>query len=278
MREGILWPNNARCAVMFSFDTDGELLYKQQAPGQTWPWPRSTSVGRYGPTQGVPRILDILDNFGVKASFFTPAATMEKFPDVFQDVFERGHELAHHGYFHELYSDLSIDEQRQIITKSQDLFYQVVGERAIGYRTPSGDFTADSPRLIQEMGFAYSSSMRGDDRPYRTIIDGKESDLIEIPAQWVVDDYPYFGYNFYPPKPRGQDRVSSYRKALENWKMEFDGYYRYGLCYVIMCHPQASGLPGASAALEELLDYIKSFPDVWIATGKEIANWWKENY
>ena len=71
-------------------------------------------------------------------------------------------------------------------------------------------------------------SMRGDDRPYRTVIDGEETDFIEIPTKWEVDDYVAMAYNMYPAEPAGQDRISCYRCVEDNFMREFEGHHRYG--------------------------------------------------
>lgn len=277
-QEVIKWPDGAKCAVMISFDPDGETVFKGTPEGADWPWPRSVSIGRYGPVRGIPRLLDMLAGHGITATFFVPALTAVRHPGEFKEIAAAGHELGCHGYNHELFSTLTLEEQKDVILRSQAVFSELAGKTAVGFRTPSGDFTRDTPRLLDDLGFIYSSSMRGDDRPYRTVIDGKASDLIEIPAKWELDDYPQFGYNFFPPSPRSQDRIESHRSALDNWIREFEGYYHYGLCYVIMFHPLLSGQPGRVKMIETLIEHIKTFPGVWFATGSEIAQWWRENY
>lgn len=274
----INWPGAARCAVKLSFDVDGETLFTDGPEGKDWAWPRSVAYGRFGPRRGVDRILELLDRKGVRATFFIPAKIALNYPEMFRKVDREGHEIGHHGFDHELFSKYTIEEQRDIIRRSQRVFEDLIGKRAVGYRTPSGDFKGKTPDLLMEEGFLYSSSMRKDDRPYRTVINGAESSLIEIPAKWELDDYPYFSYDFYPAMPIGHDRISGYGSTLENWKMEFDGYYKYGLCYVIMFHPQIIGRPGRIRLLEELINYIQSFDGVWFATGAEIAEWWRKTY
>ena len=106
----------------------------------------------------------------------------------------------------------------------------------------------------------------------------KASELIEIPAHWELDDFPQFAFNFYPPVPKGQDRIASHDATFDIWQREFDGYYELGLCYVIMFHPQVIGKPGRVALLERLIKHIKERPDVWFARGREIADWWRKQY
>ncbi|MET3292855.1 UNVERIFIED_CONTAM: peptidoglycan/xylan/chitin deacetylase (PgdA/CDA1 family) [Brevibacillus sp. OAP136] len=271
----VKWPNGARCAVMLSFDMDGETIWangnKHYENGENFT--RSLSIGTYGPVRSVPRILDLLDRHNLPATFFVPAWVAEKYPDQFLAIAEAGHELGHHGYLHERYVDLTPDQQLEIIGRSQDIFKKLVGKEARGFRTPSGDWSKETAGLLRDLGFLYSSSMRGDDRPYRTVIDGEVTDFIEIPPRWELDDFVQFGYNMYPAEPTGQDRISGLDHVLDNFKQEFDGYYRFGLCYVLMMHPQIIGKPGRIMMLEKLIQYIQSHPGVWFATGEQIAEW-----
>lgn len=276
----VKWPNGARCAVMLSFDVDGETIWangnKDFEGGEHFI--RSLSLGQYGPLRGVPRILDLLEKNSLPATFFVPGWVAENYPEVFKTIAEAKHELGHHGYTHERFVDKTYEEQKEIIVRSQAIFKELTGKKACGFRTPSGDWSRETPKLLQELGFLYSSSMRGDDRPYRTVIDGDVTGLIEVPTRWELDDFVQFGYNQYPAEPSGQDRISSHQNVLDNFTQEFDGYYRFGLCYVPMMHPQIIGKPGRILMLEKLIQHIKSYPDVWFATGGQIAEWWSQNY
>ena len=203
---------------------------------------------------------------------------MEDHPELCREIDGRGHEIGHHGYHHERYVDLEPEVQRKVIEKSQGIFQEVIGKKAIGYRTPSGDWSRETAGILYDMGFSYSSSMRGDDRPYRTVIDGKVTDFIEMAPKWDLDDFVQFGYNLFPAEPSGQDRIAGIEQVYDNFRQEFDGYYREGLCFVIQCHPQIIGSPGRLRMYQRLIQYINSKPGVWFAKGSEIADCWRENY
>jgi peptidoglycan/xylan/chitin deacetylase (PgdA/CDA1 family) len=149
------------------------------------------------------------------------------------------------------------------------------GSPISGYRTPAGDMTSDTIELLLELDFKWSSSTRGDDRPYFIERDGQPTSMVEIPAHWELDDFPYFMYSDDPPFPAGQGRISSYSSVADAWKAEFDAYYDEGLCFTVMFHPQTIGTPGRIGILDELLTHIKSRPDAWITTGSEVADWWR---
>lgn len=278
--EKIHWPGGARCAVMLSFDVDGDTIWKNGARGIEGgsSFLRANSVGNYGPNCAVRRILDILEEEKVPATFFVPAKVMEDHPELLVEIDKRGFEIGHHGYHHERYVDLPPQEQSAIIEKSQNIFQSVIGKKAKGYRTPSGDWARETAGILYHMGFSYSSSMRGDDRPYRTIIDGQVTDFIEMAPKWDLDDFVQFGYNLFPAEPSGQDRIAGIEQVYENFCQEFDGYYREGLCFVIQCHPQIIGSPGRLLMYKRLIEHMKTKEDVWFATGSEIADWWRQNY
>lgn len=242
--------------------------------------PRSDSYGNYGPEQGVDKILELTKDYQVPCTYYVPGQIADRYPDMVKKIDSLGHEVAFHGYDHEkkMFTDRPKEEWKKVIERSQESFERIIGKRAVGFCATSSDFSMEDVKTWYEMGFEYSSSMRGDDRPYRTAFDGEASDFIEIPARWELDDYPAFVYNFAPPRPKGQCRVSNYTGILNNWKHEFDGYCQGGLCMVFMLHPQIIAVPGRLKMLEELIVYMKSHKDVWFAAQKDIAAWWREEY
>ena len=278
----IKWPEGKKSAVMFTFDVDGDTTWENGNRGlpNGEKYIKSLSVGQYGPTRCVDRILDKLDEYGVKGTFYVPGLTAERYPDVIRRIADAGHEIGHHGYAHERFAGKTTEEQIEIIEKGRWLcrFKEIIGHEVTGFRTPSGDWAENTAKLLYERGFLHSSSMRGDDRPYRTVIDGEETDFIEIPTKWEVDDYVAMAYNMYPAEPAGQDRISCYRCVEDNFMREFEGHHKYGLCISFMNHPQVIGSPGRIRILDHLLKNITARDDVWVATGSEIADWFRANH
>jgi peptidoglycan/xylan/chitin deacetylase (PgdA/CDA1 family) len=268
----VRWPNGARCAVALTFDVDAESLFLADKENATRP--KTLSMGTYGPLRGVPRLLDILDRQEVRATFFMPGWTIDHWPERTREIAARGHEIAVHGDLHENFSNLSPDQQRAVHKRSLEAAERVTGRRPVGVRPP-GEYTPETLRIVHEMGFLYDSNMRGDDRPYRVHLDNQPTDLIEIAAHWELDDAPYFFFGH--GKGNVGVRIQSPRAAYEAWTEEFDGYYRYGLCYVLMTHPQLIGKPGRALMLEQVIEHIKRHDKVWFATCEEIARWWLES-
>lgn len=269
------WKNNSKCAVMFSFDLDSDTTWRNGNDG--YPngekYIKSLSIGQYGPKKAVKRILALLKKYNIKATFFIPGKVAEDNPELIKTIDEEGHEIGHHGYSHERFFDKTVEEQIEIIEKTQEIYKKLINKKAKGFRTPSGDWSIETPKLLYERGFLYSSSMRGDDRPYKSVIENKETNFIEIPTRWELDDYVAMAYNYFPEEPSGLDRISGYEQVLDNFIREFDGYYKYGLCFVPMMHPQVIGTPGHIQILENLIRHIIKKDSIWIATGSEIADW-----
>ncbi len=269
---GPVWPDGKRSCVMLAFDVDGPSG-SAMVDGSIWRMPRLFVQGAYGPFRAVPRILDLLERVGVRATFFVPAWVVEHWPSVCRDIVASGHEIGHHGYKHERYADLSVAEQGSVLERSQAIFEEHLGMRALGFRTPTGDWQKETPRILAEQGFLYSSSFRDDDRPYRRVIEGKVSELVEIPAPVELDDYAYFAYTEEPPFPKGHDRIAAYRVALSNWCKEFDGTHRDGGLLTTTFHPKVSASPGRAVVLERFVQHVVTAGDSWLATGTEVARW-----
>jgi peptidoglycan/xylan/chitin deacetylase (PgdA/CDA1 family) len=267
------WPAQQQAAVALAFDLDGptgDAMLK----GTIWDRPEYFSQGAYGPWRALDRILRLLDRHDVPATFFTPAWVVETWPEKCRQIVDRGHEVAHHGYRHEKYWDLTMDQQREVIAVSQDIFRKTLGSAAVGFRTPSGDWRPETPALLAELGFEYSSSMRGDDRPY--FHDGRG--LVEIPARSDMDDYASLAYTTNPDWPSGGDRIASYELTLDNWTREFDGYLAEGLCLTTIFHPKVIGKPGRAVLLDRWIEHMKSSGTVWFATCRDVSDWWRESH
>jgi peptidoglycan/xylan/chitin deacetylase (PgdA/CDA1 family) len=85
--------------IMLTFDVDAETFWTSKDP-KSLERPVILSQGQYGPRTGVPRILEFLDRHGIRATFFMPGQTVERYPEMTRDIQARGHEIAHHSYDH----------------------------------------------------------------------------------------------------------------------------------------------------------------------------------
>jgi peptidoglycan/xylan/chitin deacetylase (PgdA/CDA1 family) len=258
------WPGGAKVAVALSFDFDAEtnaLRDMNISPG-------IFSQGEYAARVSMPRILALLDKYKIPASFFVPAVTALLHPEEIKAIVEKEiHEVGMHGWIHERNSMLSEEEERRLMRNSYETLKAATGKVPTGIRTPSWDFSRSTLKLIRELGLVYDTSLMADDRPYELIEDGKPTGVVELPVEWLLDDYPYFGFSRYSsvrPHIKPKD-------VFEIWASEFEEAYEEGTLFVLTMHPKYIGHRSRIAMLEELIKHMQKFEGVWFATHEDIA-------
>jgi peptidoglycan/xylan/chitin deacetylase (PgdA/CDA1 family) len=259
------WQGGARCAIALSFDSDhetNELREGGESIGRL-------SQGQYGNRQGVPRILSILGD--VRATFFVPAVTALLYPDEQRRVVAAGHEIGIHGWIHERNSELPEKAERDLQMRSADTLEKVSGQRPVGIRTPSWDFSPHTLAITREMGLQYDSSLMADVDCYELEMDGKATGVVELPVEWIRDDAVYFNMNrFAALRP-----YTPPASVFDIFKREFDAAYREGGIFQLTMHPHVIGYRSRVWILEELIRYIQGHEKVWFATHADIARYAK---
>jgi peptidoglycan/xylan/chitin deacetylase (PgdA/CDA1 family) len=239
------WPGGARCAVALSFDSDHETSDLRDG---------GKSIGRlawgqFGARVGVPRILKLLDRYGVKASFYVPAVTALIHPEEQRSLIAAGHEIGIHGWIHELNSGLSYEDELDLMLRSSDTLTKITGKRPVGLRTPSWDFSPSTLRIQKEMGLLYDSSLMADEDCYELLLDGEPSGVIEMPVEWVRDDAVYFMMNRF----QAQRPYTPPTDVFDIFRREFDAAYDEGGIFQLTCHPHIIGYRSRIWILDELI-------------------------
>lgn len=263
-------PDGFRAAAVLTFDVDAESSVLFDAP-EARERLSIMSHQAYGPRVGVPRILRILRRHGVRATFFVPGFTADRYPDVIRAIVEDGHEVAHHGYAHESVSSLTLEHEEEILVRGVDALERASGRRPTGWRGPMWEVNHRTPELLARHGFRYDSSLMDDDVPYllRVAEDPSAPTLVEIPVHWGLDDGEQ--YAWLPGIWEG-DGIASPRKLLEMWTLELQAIVAEGGCFVPTIHPCFSGRPSRAAAVEELVSIMCATPELWIGTAEELAD------
>ncbi|WP_419896539.1 polysaccharide deacetylase family protein [Roseomonas sp. USHLN139] len=262
------WPNGARCAVALSFDADHETIPLRDSDES----PMRISQGQYGARQGVPRIRRLLDRHGAKATFFYPAVSALLHPEEVRAVAEEGHEIGIHSWIHEANTTLPPGVERELTLRAAETLEKVSGQRPVGIRTASWDFSVDTMSIIREMGLLYDSSLMADDEPYELTVDGQPTGIVELPPEWIRDDAVYFNMvRFSALRPYTPPSA-----VEEIFKAEFDGAYAEGGLFLLTMHPHVIGHRSRISLLDRVVEYIKGHEGVWFATHKEIAAWCKQ--
>ena len=256
------WPDGGRVAVLLSFDVDNETVWLRN--GDTGIG--GLSEGQYGARRALPRVLELLDEREVPASFFGPAMSFSLAPEMIEQIQESGrHEIGIHGWIHERNNQLPGDEEKRLLVQAIERMTELMGKRPVGYRAPSWNFSDATLELLLELDFLYDSSLMADDRPYEIVANGEASGMVELPVQWILDDAPLFG-------PLGQ-RYANPRDVLKVWKDEFDVAYAEGTTFVLTMHPHYIGHRSRIVVLKELIDYIASHDNVWFGTHEDAVRW-----
>ena len=260
------WPNNGRVAVALSFDLDTETLFLRA--NQISPQPLSR--GEYGARVGQPRIMALLEKHRIPASFFIPTVSAELHPDAIDAILKSSlkHEIGVHGWVHEVLSGLVGNGGARSDTARIRLLDEEARPRSRRHPLPVvGLHARDTLGLIQEMGFLYDSSLMGDDRPYEIVADGKPTGIVELPVEWILDDFAYYSYD----RPNYAYLRVSDEDVYQVYKNEFDKAYEEGTMFLLTMHPQITGHRSRIVVLERLIAYMKSKPNVWFATHEQVA-------
>ena len=107
-------------------------------------------------------VLELFDEAGIKATFFTLGWVAERYPALMQKIAAAGHEIANHGYDHARVFTLTPDQFRDDLDRSRKILQDTSGQKVVGYRAPSFSIDQRTPwahEILAEQGYAYSSSV-----------------------------------------------------------------------------------------------------------------------
>jgi len=256
----ISWPDGYRMAVVLYFDYQGgegvQLLPEGNVHFEDY------TAAEYGPQTGIWRLLRILEEEGMTATFLTCGAIAERYPETVKAILSKGHDLAGHGFHHETARNLSRDEEQKVIQRTIEAHRTISGKHPAGWRSCTQ--SPNTLELLMEEGFLWNSNTFTHDLPYIYVKDNKK--IVELPRQPFGDGLLY-----------GHKNSGNPRDALFVWKAAFDELYEESKAAPTYCpftfHPYVSSRPGRARTLRELIHYMKEHEGVWFTTGQELAKW-----
>ena len=258
------WLGDSACLACLTFDVDAEApilvesgLYARNAGVM--------SHQAYGPLVGVPRILDLLREYSLPATFFVPGWTADRYPATVEAILKAGHEIGHHSYAHKSPFALTEDEERADFERALSSL-RAAGAEPKGFRCPSWEPGWRTPQIVAEFGLEYDSSLMDSDKPY--VLDTGAGEIVELPVHWSLDDWEQYAYI---PDPSFRSAIESPAKVLDLWTSELDAMRRYGCLFVLTCHPFLSGRPHRVEVLRTLIDRALAFGDVEFVACSEAA-------
>jgi peptidoglycan-N-acetylglucosamine deacetylase len=260
----VSWLGGQRAVAVLSFDVDAESPILAQ--GRRYAAHAMVMTHQaYGPLVGVPRLLELLADYGLPATFFVPGLTAERYPQTVERIVEAGHEVGHHSYSHRSPVDLGEDEERVDFERALAALERL-GVKPAGHRAALWEASWQTPRLVAEHGLSYDSSLMDSDRPYRLRVG--DTTIAELPPHWSLDDWEQYAYL---PRPDIGSVIESPAKVLELWRAELDAMRRHGCLFMLTCHPFLSGRPSRVEALRALIEHALDAGDVEFATGAAVA-------
>jgi peptidoglycan/xylan/chitin deacetylase (PgdA/CDA1 family) len=283
-------PKEILCA--FGVDVDAVAGWLGSYGGEDSP--DDISRGMFAGEVGTPRLLDLFAKNDLTTTWFVPGHSVETFPDQFRRIVDEGHEIGVHGYSHENPIAMTRAQEEQVLDRAIELIERVTKRRPTGYVAPWWEFSTVTNELLLERGIKYDHSlMHNDFTPYRVrvgdswtkidysassadewmkpLVRGEETELIEIPANWYLDDLPPM--MFIKSSPNSHGFVNP-RHLEEIWRDQFDWVYRemdYA-AFTLTIHPDVSGRPQVLLMLERLLEHINGHDGVRWVTFDQIAD------
>jgi peptidoglycan/xylan/chitin deacetylase (PgdA/CDA1 family) len=264
------WPNGARIAVTASLmlEAGGQNLFRSDA--LFGPMPEgymdlpTNSWFEYGAVEGVPRLLDLFDKHGVKATSFMVGTAVEKHPDLAREIVRRGHEAAAHGRTWESTFQLSRDAEKKNISDGAEIIERITGFHPVGWNANALRNSPNTLEILQELGFLYHIDDVSRDEPFINVL--PNGTLVTVPYSVNLNDF----QNAFP----GRYSPPSYEQVLKD---QFDQLYEEGdkrrRMMLICTHDRMCGMPAATRMLDRVLTYIRQKPGVWFARKEEIARW-----
>ncbi|EIB8166064.1 polysaccharide deacetylase [Campylobacter coli] len=248
--------------------------------------PDDISRGLFAGEVGIPRLLKLFKKYNIPATWFAPGHSIETFPEQMKMIVDAGHEIGAHGYSHENPIAMSAKQEENVLLKSIELIEKISGKKPSGYVAPWWEFSNITNELLLKHGIKYDHSlMHNDFTPYyvrvgdkwtkidyskdakewmKPLVRGQETDLIEIPANWYLDDLPPM--MFIKKSPNSFGFVSP-RDIGQMWIDQFDWVYRemdYAI-FPMTIHPDVSARPQVLLMHERIIEHINKHEGVkWV--------------
>jgi len=252
------------CTAILSFDVDAESPILAHDPAYAKHAMVMTHQA-FGPLVGVPRLLGLLAEYGLQATFFVPGVTALRYPQTVEAILAAGHEIGHHSHNHVSAVDLSETEEREDFERALDVLREQ-GVEVRGHRAAMWEATWRTAAIVAEHGLIYDSSLMDSDRPY--VLDTGSGEIAELCPWWGLDDWEQYAFL---PRPAVGTNLRSPVVVADMWIHELDAMRRYGALFMLTCHPFLSGRAGRVEALRALIEAGLSRGDVQFATCREVA-------
>jgi allantoinase len=276
--ERIDWPNGAACALSIVVNVEegseqslargdkgmepvDELGVFVKGPLRNY---ANESNYLYGIKAGAPRVIKLLKQYDIAASWTVAAMSLETHPELAQAIVELGHEPVSHGYRWVHQFRMDEEAERAFIRKAVESITQTCGVRPYGWLSRYL-YTENTRRLLIEEGFAYHMDDFSGDVPFwdRDTVPGKP--IAIVPYQVDSNDMKMWTDQAFGPEQWLAYAVRNFDQVLREGREGNPKMMSLGL------HLRIIGRAGRIWALEQFLAHVRKHDDVWIATRHQIA-------
>ncbi len=275
-REPIRWPNGARLAFWVAPNIEFYEIDPAPNPARrAWPRPvpdvQGYATRDYGNRVGHMRMMRLLDKYGVRGSISLSTALCEHHPEIIELCATRNWEFFSHGIYNTRYTyGMSEAQEREMIEDSVRTIKKHTGQDCAGYLAPALTHTERTLDLFAEAGGIYTCDLFHDDQPTAVRVrSGKP--FVSVPYSLELNDTIAYVVNKVEPR--------RYAAMIKN---AFDRLYFEGKkSSRVMCiplHAYQVSHPHRLAAFEDALAHITSHKDIWVTTGREIAEYYIEHH
>jgi peptidoglycan/xylan/chitin deacetylase (PgdA/CDA1 family) len=276
------WPDDARLAMSFVVNVEEGAEYSP-GDGDAHPDPVDElgivlrrpvrSLGnesnyRYGIKAGAPRVLALLQRYGVTATFTAAAVALERAPELARAIVAGGHEVCAHGYRWIHQFRMSEDEEREFIRKAVASFEKTTGQRPSGWLSRYL-CTPHTRRLLAEAGFTYHMDDYSDDVPFWDVVNGHP--IVVLPYALDSNDMKLWT----APAMTPEDWLAY---AIETFDVLYDEGRTQPRMMSLGVHLRIIGRPGRIRAFERFIAHVRNRRGVWVATRHQIATCWAAHH
>jgi|DewCreStandDraft_4_1066084.scaffolds.fasta_scaffold08539_6 peptidoglycan/xylan/chitin deacetylase (PgdA/CDA1 family) len=274
-RPPLRWPNGARVAVWvipniehFYFDRPAHAI--AHATRGFVPDVHNYSWRDYGVRVGIWRVMEIMQRYGIRGTVALNSDCCREYPRIIEEGKKLGWEWMGHGTSNSiLLSGLAEREERAIIKETVDTITACVGTAPRGWLSPALSETARTLDILAEHGIEYVGDWTNDEQPYPMRV--KKGALYSIPYSSEINDIPALLELRLSPERFG-------RMICDQFDVLYEDGVKTGRVMAICLHPFLVGHPHRAKYLDRALKHVTSRREVWLATGGEIIDWYKNQY
>lgn len=262
------WPDDARLVISVSmqFEAGG------QPENAESPFPNNLAPGfrdlpaqtwyQYGYKEGIPRMLDLWDNFNIKVTSHMVGEAVQKNPKLAREIVARGHEAAAHGMSWSSQYNMPYDEEKKFIAAGVEAVKQATGQTPTGYNANWLRRGENTLAILQELGFTYHIDDLSRDEPFIIPVNGK--DFAVVPYTLRNNDILLV-----------EGRHFSADQFLQQLKLEFDQLYHESTTrrrmMSISFHDRIGGTPQLVQAARTFFTYATRQKGVTFMRKDQIA-------